>query len=255
MRRAGPILGLFLIFTEPSCIEQPQRVPIVNHGMVILLPGVEGSAWQFDGTIAGLRDAGLNGPIEVISWGTPPFHSLENLADYQANRARAERIAARIEKEKSQRPDGRVTLIGYSGGGGLAVMATEALSQSCRLDRLILISAAISPDYDLADVLERVSDGVVSFYSERDWFILGLGTQVFGTIDRKNTTSAGMAGFRTAKGGLLDDERLVQIPWTPDWLHYGHWGGHIGWLSRPWARDVLAAEILRGMPSHAEKGE
>ena len=144
---------------------------------------------------------------------------------------RAQRIAARIADYHREYPDQPVTLIGYSGGGGLAVMATEALPKDILLDRLILVGAAVAPDHDLSGVLPRCAHGVINFYSAADWFILGVGTQVFGTIDRKYTSSAGHVGFLDGDGKLREAPGLTQIAWEPAWINAGHDGGHIGWLA------------------------
>lgn len=221
---------------------EPNRPEQLEKGCVFLLPGIEGTAWQLRGTVLGLREGGVDRGLEIIAWGSHPFGQLYNLCAIRANRVRAGRIAARIADYQSAHPGAPVTLVGYSGGGGLAVLTAEALPDGVKLDRLILISAAVSPDYDLSGVLAR-ADGVLNYYSPRDWLILGLGTRVFGTIDRRRTPSAGRIGFRDASGGLLETPGLTQIAWRPEWQDLGHVGGHVGWLSRAWAREVLAKAI------------
>lgn len=116
-------LGILIAFAQSGCAQPPPIAERAELGLVVLLPGVEGSGWQFDGTIAGLKDGGMNRPVEIIPWGTPPFQSLENLTNYGANLERAKRIAGRIVEYKGEHPDRPVTLVGYSGGGGLAIMA------------------------------------------------------------------------------------------------------------------------------------
>ena len=133
-------------------------------------------------------------------------------------------------------------LVGYSGGGGMALLIAEALPREVILDRLILIGAAMSPTYDLTKVLAKTRE-LVCFYSEQDWFILGLGTRTFGTIDRRHGDSAGRVGFHDAQGHLLQAPKLRQVPWGSEWRRLGHDGGHVGWLSGEWAREVLAKEV------------
>ena len=41
---------------------------------------------------------------------------------------------------------------------------------------------------------------MVVFWSPLDVFVLGLGTRVFGTIDRVRSVSAGLVGFRGGPG-------------------------------------------------------
>lgn len=214
------------------------------RGCVFMLPGIEGTAWQLRGMVAGLRDAGIGRALEIIEWGSHPLCQWYNLCAFHANRRRAGQIAVRIAEYSKAHPRVPVTLLGYSGGGGIAVLVAEALPPELRLDRIILISAAVSPGYPLAGVLSKGS--VVNYFSPRDWLILGLGTAAFGTIDRRWTHSAGRVGFRDSEGTLLNREGLCQIPWRPEWAELGHVGGHIGWLSRNWAARVLAPVIAPG---------
>lgn len=247
-RRANCFLlffGVLAVLLPTGCADpKPSQVIVSGGGLVVILPGVEGNKWQLTGTVNGLRDAGLDREIDIIPWGSPPLHSIQNLTNYAENQKRAQRIATRIADYHREFPDQPVTLIGFSGGGGLAVMAAEVLPNDVTLDRLILIGAAVAPDHDLAHVLSRCSHGVINFYSAADWFILGVGTQVFGTIDRKNTSSAGHVGFLDGEGKLRETSGLTQIAWELDWIKTGHDGGHIGWLARNWARDYLAPAIV-----------
>jgi hypothetical protein len=111
------------------------------------------------------------------------------------------------------------------------------------VDRIVLIGAALSPDYDLTDALSHCRRGIVSFYSRRDWLMLGVGTKMFGTIDRRRTVSAGRIGFLGTDGEPARFEGLTQVAWTDAWRDLGHGGGHFGWLARRWVRDVLAPHL------------
>lgn len=211
----------------------------LDRGAVVLLPGIGGEGWQLAGTVAGLRDAGVDQSLEIIPWGTIPIHPLQHLTDLRANLKRAKKIATRLVELKRERPDSPVTLMGVSGGGGLAVLSVEALPDNVQIDRLILVAAAISKDYDLTKAKARCRDKVFNFYSTTDG-VVGIGTEMFGTIDRKTVWSAGYCGFVDAQGELLDYDWLEQIPWEEAWFEYGHFGDHMGYRSRPWARYVLA---------------
>lgn len=220
------------------------RIEQLSQGYIVMLPGVESSAWQFGGTVKGLRAAGVEQAIDVVEWGDHSTDSIANLTDLRRNRERAVAIAFRIAGYQASYPDAPITLVGYSGGGGMAMLVADALAEDVQLDRIILIGAAISPDHDLTKAVGHCRRGVVNFYSERDWFMLGWGTSLFGTIDRKKTPSAGRVGFKLAEGELRKEPGLQQVAWDPKWDRLGHNGSHVGWLSRPWAQEILAPEIM-----------
>jgi len=228
-----------------GCFRQPEISEAqLDRGCVIMLPGIEGNRWQLAGVYEGLRDAGVDQAIDIIPWGSPPLSSLPNLIDIDANHERARKIAGCIAALRRDRPHAPVTLVGFSGGGGLAVLALEALPEGVAVDRTILVAAAVSARYDVDRLLPHCRDGLVNSYSRFD-HVVGAGTQLLGTIDRAHQVSAGHSGFIDADGALLENPALTQIPWKSDWIKFGHLGGHTGYLSRTWAREVLAPMIAR----------
>jgi len=217
----------------------PGRAP----GHVVLLPGIEGGTWQFAYLIEGLRAGGVEWEIEVIPWGTPPLHSMANLTDLPANHERAKRIAARLAELRRDAPDAPLVLVGYSGGGGLAMLTANILPADVKLDRIVLIAAAISNTFMTNLAEDACNDKVVSFHSPRDEMV-GLGTKLFGTIDRVKTVSAGHSGFVDQEGKLRSSPKLRQIAYDASWGRYQHLGGHVGYLTHSWAKNILAPEIL-----------
>jgi len=130
-------------------------------------------------------------------------------------------------------PDEPFYLVGYSGGGGMATLVTAALPDDVSIDRLVLVAPAISPDYPLGTkVMPHVREYVVNYASERDLQV-GWGTRTFGTIDRKNTASAGAIGFASAH------ERLLEYRWSPADAAVGHAGNHLAYLSARWQAEKL----------------
>jgi pimeloyl-ACP methyl ester carboxylesterase len=216
----------------------------LDRGCVLILPGIEGNRWQLSGMQRGLRAAGIDQAIDIIPWGTPPLiSSLPNLINIDKNRERAKKIAERIVTLRRDRPDAPITLIGFSGGGGLAVLTLEVLPDGVTVDRTILIAAAISSRYDVRRLLPRCGDGLVNIYSRLDP-VVGAGTLLMGTIDRRHSVSAGHCGFVDHDDVILESPYLTQIGWTTAWLKHRHLGGHIGYLTTAWAREVLAPLIV-----------
>src|SRR5262249_10997938 len=140
-------------------------------------------------------------------------------------------LAAEVRKVKEEDPDRRVYLVGRSGGSGLVLLTAEMLLPET-LERVVLLSAAVSPGYDLRPALRTCRGGIVSFYSRADQLQLNLGTRQFGTVDRVYGPSAGLKGFVVPADLSAEDRalygRLVQVPWRPRMLLEGHAGTHMG---------------------------
>ncbi len=163
------------------------------------------------------------------------------------NRVVAARIARRLLAFRRDHRSARIHLLGYSGGGGVAALVCAALRGRRIIDNLLLIAPALSPDYNLAPALAAVARGT-AFVSERDRMLLGLGTRLFGTIDRRHTPAAGMVGFNLPPGASLEDriayERFKQVRWSPAFNRLGVSGGHIGWLSEMFIGEVLLPLLI-----------
>jgi pimeloyl-ACP methyl ester carboxylesterase len=243
-------LNLCLLPVVAAGCWQPDKPTIeeCRRGTLVMIPGVEGSAWQFAQTYEGLRAAGCDQRIEVIEWGVRPLGSLINLCTLETNRRRAKVIAERIQTLQREHPDRPITLLGFSGGAGLAVLIAEFLPSEVMLDRLVLVGAALSFQYDLSTAAGHAKLGVLSYFSPRDVLTLGWGTKTFGNIDRIFGPSAGRVGFQTAEGVVIQTATLEQVAWSPQWRQLGHHGGHLGWLSRDWARVVLGPRLKLEVP-------
>jgi len=235
-----PAVGCF----QPEAMKPEE----LDRGYILLLPGVENTKTSAAGICRGLRDAGEDRAIDFDQWGYRPFGSYRNLVAYELNRQRAARLARKVADYRADHPTQPITIIGFSGGGAIALFTAEALPKEVVVDRVILLGAAISPDYNLGPTLAHCRRGMVNYYSTGDWLMGGLATKMFGTMDRKKTSTAGRVGFQSAGGQLLDREGLTQITWSPQWRKLGHDGGHPGWLARRWVREILAGLVRAGEP-------
>jgi pimeloyl-ACP methyl ester carboxylesterase len=220
------------------------------HGLVVVLPGIEGRGPLNIDVARGLDEGGVNYGIEIFDWGTGSAAGLLiHLTDLQRNMAQARRLAQRIEQYQRAYPGRPVHVLGHSGGAGLALLALEALPPYSRITGAILLAAAVSPQYDLRPALQRIQYAVYSFYCLQDFAFLGVGTGIFGTIDRAHGPSAGAVGFRLPDGldeagRRLYELRLRQIPWSSQMWRDGHHGGHLGWANRRFVRTWLAPLII-----------
>lgn len=244
LRTAHGWVVLVALLPWIGCFQPPSMVPEqLERGYVLILPGVESTTWSMKGIYEGLREAGVDRAIDLDPWGKRPFGTFRNLPAYELNRRKAAFIAAKLAAYHREYPGRPIDVIGYSGGGGMALFAAEVLPEGVTLERIILLGGAVSPGYDIRPALARCREGIINFYSANDWFMGGWATVTFGTMDRKNTSTAGHVGFQDADGHLLQTPGLEQIPWTPAWRKLGHDGGHAGWRAKAWAREILTTRL------------
>ena len=89
------------------------------------------------------------------------------------------------------------------------------------------------PGYNLAPAMEAVNR-CYALVSRRDFVVLGLGTRLLGTTDRRFESAAGRVGFRVPN--RLDPHeqeayaRIQELHWSPTFREFGHYGGHTGWM-------------------------
>lgn len=212
-----------------GCQQQPPRSEQLVRGLIWMFPGIEGGYWSMGEARRAFRDKGVDSAIITYDW-DHPFWPFANLMDYKTNLQAAQRVAGDIVQYRDLYPDQPIDLVGYSGGGGMALMVAEALPVDIHLRNIVLVHPAVSGDYDLTSTLERVDGEIVNFYSDLDWFILGVGTSVFGTMDRKKVASAGKEGFDLTKAvpDVQQRRKVRQCPWSIKQLSKGRWGGHFG---------------------------
>jgi pimeloyl-ACP methyl ester carboxylesterase len=253
MRRATfTIATLLLAAALVGCHKPPPpTLQPPPKDTVYILPGIGCGEWCFTFALQGFRDAGVTADLSFVDWHSPFYDPLGHLTNYEANLQHAADIASDITTTRTKQPDGRIDLVGYSGGGGLAVLVAEALPDGVHINNLVLVQAAISPTYNLAAALNHVDGKLVNLHCGNDWAILGLGTQTFGTIDRSYGPSAGKDGF-VLHSAIPDKQlrrKVVQIPWTTDMFwKSGHLGGHAGLLGYAWNRDYVAPWLLPDPP-------
>jgi len=220
-----------------------------DRGIVFVLPGIEGRSVLNRNIANGLDEGGVSSAIEIHDWTVGlPGGFVFNLTNLERNQREARKLADRIVEYSRRHPGRPVHLIGHSGGGGIAVLALEALPPGERVDAAILLAPALSPTYDLSTALRRTRFGISNFYSARDVALLKFGTTLFGPIDRNHGASAGAVGFEppahlNGPDRELYDAELRQVRWSPRLKEVGASGGHFGWASREFARDYLAPLI------------
>lgn len=229
----------------------PEREGPLEDEVVFLLGGIGGT--QFGPVMwrRALRELGWPVGSVLFNWHRGLWgESLSDLLWLRRNRFMARRLARRILAHRRDHPRCRVHILSFSGGTAIAVFALEVLSGRPAVDTLVLVGSAIRPDYNLAPALKSVQRAY-ALMSERDRYILGLGTRLLGTMDRTHCASAGLVGFAMPREASPEDrslyERLVQLQWSPALKGLGHYGGHTGWLAPEFLKEHLLP-LLRGRP-------
>jgi pimeloyl-ACP methyl ester carboxylesterase len=222
--RAANLMVAALLCGVPAATAQGAK-----PGVIFLVEGVGGANLLTLGSEIACRRAGLPHAVRRFRWSHGFGRVFEDLQDIAHVMAKGEELAKEIRAVRADDPDARVFLVAHSGGTGVAVRAAESLPPDA-IERMVLLSSALSPTYDLSHALAACRRGVVSYHSTHDFLILGWGTRQFGTIDRKFVSSAGRAGFVVPEGLPSGAEgpysRLIQIPWTPCMILDGNWGNH-----------------------------
>ena len=238
---------------------EPSAVPPTGDGagLVLVADGVGGL--DLCGTALRYVAAaeGLPHEVRVNTWGHGfgRWHAdLTNVANHEA---KAAALATEIEALHAERPGAPAFLVGKSGGTGLVVRALEALGAG-QVETAVLISSALSPSYDLSRALRAVRREMVVFWSPLDLIVLGVGTRLFGTVDRVNSVSAGLTGFRPPEGldaaGQAQYAKLRQVRWRPEMASTGYFGGHVGPDSPAFLRKYVLPLLTVGPGPAAESG-
>jgi pimeloyl-ACP methyl ester carboxylesterase len=202
-----------------------------RSGLVLIADGVGGLDLCGTGLIHVAAKAGSSHEVRIVPWGHGFGRWHRDLTNVENHRLWAAKIVEDIAEFKASKPEAPVYLVGKSGGTGVAVRALEAMPDEA-VEAVVLLSSALSPDYDLSRALKAVRRDLTLFWSPLDVIVLGAGTGIFGTIDGRKGVSAGLVGFRQPKG--LDEEaarqyaKLKQVRWSPGMASTGYFGGHVG---------------------------
>ena len=233
------ILVLLLIAPLACAADKPK--PYLFH-----LPGIGGERITEHWLLSGLKSGGLDAEYRMYDW-TDGDIGLPALLAYEANLARAKKIAAALTEHIHKNPQQRVIISSHSGGCGLAVWTLEALPDALQIDSLVMIAPALSPQYDLTRALKHVKGRVYVFSSPAD-IVVGTGTRLFGTIDGIKTEAAGYRGFvRPPAGDREQYAKLVPLPHQDEWLAlYGNAGTHICAMRVAFAQGFIAPLLLTG---------
>jgi pimeloyl-ACP methyl ester carboxylesterase len=209
----------------------PSRAADVKPGVVFVVGGAGG--WDVLGKSARLAFGAGDVPHEIreFPWSHGFGRLLQDLQDWKHLQEKASALAMEVRQVKGADPDRPVYLVGKSAGTAIVLGAAAELPAET-LERIVLLSSAVSPDYDLGPALRATRREIVSFWSPHDRLVLGWGTGEFGTADRVYGQAAGLVGFRRPVVASSEEEnayqRLVEVRWSPRMIWHGYFGDHVG---------------------------
>lgn len=231
---------------EAAHLDDQSREP---DGLTLILTGIQGRSLLEQQIALGLADAGVAGRMQIVDWTTGnPLRMLQHLRGRHLAADAAEKLAQRVVEYRREHPDAPVQIVGYSGGGYVALLLLELLPPGTRVTQAILLAPSVSPYLDVTPLASRTEQGLTHFCSPFDFLVLGALTAVVGTTDGWHSPSAGLVGFHP-EGLELPGEQEIASPEIVDrfreyqyrfrWLGKFHYGGHFGYANRVWASEML----------------
>jgi hypothetical protein len=230
-----------LLLTLPSgCTAGPDRTatsaarPAPDRAVaVVFCADGAGGLGETTDTLADVSAAeGVPLRVERVEWSHGAGRFLLDHLDWRNLQIKGEDLARKARQWQTRSPGSRICFVGQSAGCAVLLLAAEAMPADS-VDRVVLLAPSVSSRYDLRPALRATREGIDVFYSERDWFVLGLGTVLSGTTDRHLPPVAGRVGFRRTVANAGDEAlfaRLRQHPWGREVEQTGRTGGHYGAL-------------------------
>jgi pimeloyl-ACP methyl ester carboxylesterase len=199
--------------------------------LVFVANGVAGSTVLSDNLMELNGSMHLHLLIHPVAW-TRHLAFYEDLQDHEAQLCAAARIAGMVTAIRKDAPNAHIYFAGHSAGARVVLAAAEMLPEKS-IDRVILLSPAVSCTYDLTQALKTSRYGIDNFYSSED-SILDNAAERRGTADGpRGVPAAGRVGFRLVSSDKKDCEAyraLRQYRWSAD-LNGN--GGHFTWTILP----------------------
>ena len=218
--------------------DTPQRR---RRGLALILGGIEGPSLAQHAMAAGLLRGGWRGAVRVFRWngGVPLVCCAQNLMSTRRHERRSDELVSQVLAYRQAHAGMPVVLVAVSGGCWVAVRALEKLGRERALAAAVLIAPAISPRYDLRAAVAGTRDGILTVRSPYDIVLLGLGTSLVGTSDRRFGWSAGNRGF------AFTHERLHERVWKPDDMRWGYMGSHCTSIAEAFLAREVTPWLLR----------
>jgi len=206
-----------------------------------------------EGVMNGMRAAGYRGASRMMPWETGRGLVADQDASVDYKRQKAVKDAQQIRSYQRMFPSAPVCVLGFSAGTAEVAFALEALDESEGVDRVVLLGAAISRDYDMTEALKSVKDKLYIITSTHDR-MLGILMPFSGTADRKfDDPGAGLRGFvmprhASEETRRLYAEKIVTIPYEKEFRKDKDQGLHFDNVKMGFIRDFVAPLLIGRQP-------
>src|SRR4051812_1102147 len=121
----------------------PSTQPYLLH-----LPGIGGHLPIDDNLVAGLKQGGVEGWIQIYDW-TGEDRGVMALVQEKRHDLQSTGVAEFMTQKARRYPGVKITLTSHSGGCGIAAWALEKLPDDVMVDTWVQMQSALSPGFDL----------------------------------------------------------------------------------------------------------
>ena len=181
----------------PQLVPLPAPGPSYRHldgrSLVIVANGVSGSTTASDNLIELNGELNLGLRIQAVSW-TRTDSLYGDLIDHEAQMNAAMKIACLTQAIRRDCPHSRIFFVGSSAGARVVLTAAE-MSPAKSIDRIILLSPAVSSTHDLTAALRASRCGIDNFWASED-NVLARAAEYLSVQEKTPVYMAGRAGFR-----------------------------------------------------------
>ncbi|MBN2582780.1 MAG: hypothetical protein JXL80_06895 [Planctomycetes bacterium] len=249
IRTTAIIVALLACVAATGCAEPSYTAAErYSNGLVLVFHGAGGITTAPAQIRRGLGEGDVDHAIELVDW-SAGHNVLEDQTNVNRNREIARQSSERITRYVAEHPGKPVHLVGISAGTGIAVFAVEQLPSGVQADGLVLMASSLTSDYDLTRAMGKLRNEITNFSSVADVGILGVGVGLAGTVDRGSGLAAGLYGFSVPKDASSQvraqyKEKLVEVPWNPGYVVFGHVGDHLGAANPAFVKRFVAPIML-----------
>lgn len=209
---------------------------------VVVADGSGGSTAAGDALKQVAREEHIPLVVQPIRW-SPFGRSAKDYCDQECRFVAAARMADFVQFVRKDCPKSSITLLGYSAGAHVALLAAELLPERS-VDRVILLGSAVSACYDLTRALKTVRHGLDAYWSDMD-SVLEIAADCIGTSDGLRCPCAGRVGFHVPKETAAKEKALFarfhQYKWSEG---MGGFGGHSTYVRESFVRRTLVPSLF-----------